>query len=524
MPSLFKKYSELIYFILVLLCCATSLWGNFLVTMAAILLAAFWVLDGNYKQSFKTLWSRKAALCLLIIPVIIILRTLVQLPNPTALMFISKYLPFLIFVFVIGSKPNFSSRQFHAIMLVYIFSVVINSLFCTGNYILTFENGDNFRTISYFISYIRLTLFVLVAISACAFYLFQKKDEVQKNERIFLWCSFIWLSFFIIFLKSFTGYVIFCISAALTLFYLMHKNKKEWAKFLMIALILVGIGIVITAVYSEAKHFIYPDVQPSELEQTTPYGNSYTHIQSYEIENGHYTGLYICESELAEAWAERTNTSVYHLNEHGYSYYSTLVRYMTSKNLRKDKNGFSELSDYEIEAVRNGFTNYRFLSNSNPKKRIYEVCWDLYMYSNGASPENHSIPQRFEFVKCTFQTVERSPFFGFGATVRNEMNQTYQERNNLSSEHWNLPHNQYLLMMLFCGFIGLFLFIFSICGTFWFSKPHWNFLTIGWFIIVVISCFSEDTFNTSAGQACCCLIGSILLFTQPSKKCNPDEQ
>lgn len=519
MQSLFNKHSELVYFLTLAISCATCFWGNFLITISTILLAAFWIFDGNYRQSLRMLVGRKSALCFLAIPLVVVLRMIVQLPDDNAITFISKYLQPLIFIFVIGSKPELSKKKFHMVLFLFVASIVINSFYNTIQYALTHDATDNFRSISPFISYIRLTLFVLTAIFACA-YLLRQKEFFFKYERIFLWLSMIWLTVFVIILKSITGYVILCASIFLFLVYLICQSQDKKRKIVFLSLIAGGFLVVFAIVYSEAKYFLQPDsIIVEELEQTTPNGNAYTHNVNYEIENGHYVNIYICQKELAEAWHERTQTSIWAKDRNENIYYYTLIRYMTSKNLRKDKTDFDKLTDKEILAVQNSFTNYRFLSNSKLNKRIYEAIWELYMYANGTSPDNHSIPQRFEFAKCTFLSLqEKNIWFGLGANVRDEMRQTYEKMNSLSESNWNLPHNQYLLMLILCGIVGFVIFVLGLIGAFVFSKSRWNILTIGWFLLVVISCFSEDSFNTAAGQVCCCLFGSLLLFCQPAKQ------
>ncbi|MBQ4215205.1 MAG: hypothetical protein II663_02895, partial [Bacteroidales bacterium] len=103
MQSLYKSYSQALYVAILALCSATIIWGNFLITLASILLISFWILNGNYKQHISTLLSNKAAICYLIIIAMILLRCLVQFPHQAAIRACTKYLPFLLFIFTLAS-------------------------------------------------------------------------------------------------------------------------------------------------------------------------------------------------------------------------------------------------------------------------------------------------------------------------------------------------------------------------------------------------------------------------------------
>lgn len=517
MLSTVKNYTTTIYCALLALCTIAILWGNFFVTLCSIIITAFWILSGSFK-SISTLFNRKAALCYLIIITMILVRCLVQFPHPAAIRAFTKYIPFLLFICVLGNCMELTHKQFRTVMFIFVCSLDINTFVCLANHFITQTDTSNFRSIGLFMSYIRLSLFTIVGCATCIYYLFYNQQyKPTPKERLFLWLSVIWLSFVIVILKTLIAY---CIYAVLALIFCISQINNKSSKKIKITLLatfliaLIGIG---SLVYSEARYFLFPDtIEEHALETTTALGNPYRHYtKGSHIENGHWENIYICEKELDSCWNAQTGTSVYDTSSTGFPYLPTLCRYMTSKNLRKDAQGFSNLSYEDIENVKNGFTNFRFTNNASIRKRIYEAFWEIFSYLNGENPNGHSITQRLEFLACAKHVTRQFPWIGAGAFAQTEMFKQYETDNILQPTNWNLPHNQYMLMCVTTGIVGFTIFMLCLIGMVLFSRKKWNMLTISWFITTFISFCSEDTMNTMAGTAFCAFLGGLILFAQP---------
>ncbi|MCQ2959213.1 MAG: O-antigen ligase family protein [Bacteroidales bacterium] len=522
MQSLFKRYSGLADFITLLVCSSAIIWGNFIITLSCILLSTFWILNGNYTASIKNILSRKTSLCFLIICSILLARFSLQIPHPDALNALNKYLPFFIFIVTLGSRKEASHNEFHTIMLAYVFSITINTIFCLCNYFINISDTTAFRSVGFFMSYIRLSLFSLLGATICIYYLFYNKIyPVRKSERIFLYFSLTWLIAYILFSKTITAYVALSVLSGLFFIDQIRKKTSKKSRTALILALCLSIIAISAILYSEAKYFIYPDkIDIATLDTKTNSGNAYKPFtKGTQTENGHWNNLYICEEELDSCWQQKTGmASVWDLNKDNYPYINTLCRYMTSKNLRKDAEGFAQLSDDDIENIKKGFTNFRFTSNINPKKRIYEAFWEIHGYYLGDNPDGHSITQRWEFIKCAHKVIQKFPWIGAGAYAKTEMFKFYEKDNILRENHWNLPHNQFALIGITTGYIGLIIFILCLIGLFIFSRKKWNAITLGWLLITVISFFSEDTMNTFAGLAFSAYFGGLILFVQPENQ------
>ena len=520
MQSLFKNYSQTVYVVILILCSAAILWGNFLITLSSILLITFWILDGNHKQRFATLWSNKAAICYLIIITLILVRCLVQFPHQAAIRAFTKYIPFLLFIFTLGSYKELTPKQFKIIIFVFIGSLDCNTIVCVIQQFLNQTDTSNFRAVGKYMSYIRLSLFTIVACAACVHFLFYNKhSNLSKAERIFLWMSAIWLTIVIIFLKTLIGYIIYALLATIFVISQIRRSYSSKVSITILAIFATMLLAVGTILYSEARYFIFTDTINAEtLDTHTQHGNKYIpYKQGSQAENGHWANLYVCPEELDSCWQARTGiSSIWAVGDNGFSYFPTVCRYMASKNLRKDAEGFAQLTDSDIVNIQNGFTNYRFPSNSNIRKRIYEAFWEIHSYTNGDNPNGHSITQRLEFLACAKKVADTYPWIGAGAFAQTEMFKFYEQDKILQQTNWNLPHNQYMLMCVTTGYLGLAIFILCFVGMIVFSRKKWNALTISWFITTLISFLSEDTMNTLAGTAFCAYLGGIILFTQPN--------
>lgn len=518
MQSLFKSYSQTVYVAILALCCVAMLWGNFLITFSSILLASFWVLNGNYRQAISQIVSRKAVICYLIIIGMILVRCLVQFPHQAAVRAATKYIPFFIFVFIIGSCKELNAKQFRMIMLLFVGSLDLNTFVCIVRHILSETDTSNFRTVGIFMSYIRLSLFTVIGCATCIYYLFYEKTATpSKGERIFLWISVIWLTIAVVLLKTLMAYIVFAVLATLFAVSQIKQNYSAKTKKILLSLFLVLVVAAGAVLYSEARYFLFPDtINTENPNKTTSHGNAYnTYSNSSQVENGHWAYVYVCEKELDSCWQARTGKSVYETASNGFAYLPTLCRYMASKNLRKDAEGFARLTDSDIAHIQDGFSNYRFTSNSDIRKRIYEAFWEIHSYLNGENPNGHSITQRIEFLACAKKVADKFPWIGAGAFAQTEMMQFYSQENILQPTNWNLPHNQFMLMCVTTGYVGLIVFILCFVGLFFFSKKKWNALTISWFVATTLSFLSEDTMNTLAGTAFCALLGGIILFAQP---------
>ena len=283
MGSLFGKHSASAYFYVLILCTALILWGNFFITLCSILLATFWILNGNFRSGFKTVIQRKTSLLYLIICTLILGRVAIQLPQDEAIQVLTAYLPLLIFIVALGSQKELTHGKFNSIMLVFVAAIVVNTAYCFISYLFNYTDTLNFRRIGLFMSHIRLSLFAVMGIAICTHYLFFYRELETKRERIFLWISLTWLVIFIILSKVIIAYTILGFLLLIFIFLQLKKNRTIKAKALIVALFFLGIGGIVAVLYGEARYFISHDAYPTEITERTRNGNEYNTLLNKQI-------------------------------------------------------------------------------------------------------------------------------------------------------------------------------------------------------------------------------------------------
>ena len=151
---------------------------------------------------------------------------------------------------------------------------------------------------------------------------------------------------------------------------------------LLLSLFLVVLIPSIYFGYALNRFYCYDKVDMPSLENETAQGNRYIHdVGNHQVENGHYVGLYWCEEEMEQAWNQRSSQKYHSVDKYGYKVKETLVRYLTSKNLRKDANGVSQLTENDVRNIEAGISNYLLAGKGlSLYPRIYVAIWEVDNY------------------------------------------------------------------------------------------------------------------------------------------------
>jgi len=251
------------------------------------------------------------------------------------------------------------------------------------------------------------------------------------------------------------------------------------------------------------------------LDKVTPYGNPYTYNDGLKIiENGNYVFYYICEPELRETWNSISKKQYDGLDNKKEALSQTLIRYLTSKNLRKDKNGILALSKNDITNIENGIPNYKLENKFSINTRLYQIAWEIDTYMQGFNPSGQSISQRFEFWRCAVELISDNFFFGIGTgNVKQTLNEYYKKVDTrLSPDKWYFPHNQYLTIMVRFGFVGLLIFLVSIFAVVLYEKKQRDFFVFIFLAIIFMSMINEDTLETQYGVILFAFWGALFIF------------
>jgi hypothetical protein len=238
-------------------------------------------------------------------------------------------------------------------------------------------------------------------------------------------------------------------------------------------------------------------IPPNIKIERTNKGNSYSHdFQNKELENGHYTFLYINEDELRQAWNKRSTINYDSTSVKGYDRY-VLFRYLTSKGFRKDAEGLEKLTDTDIQNIEKGITNYRFVNSDAFYNRIYQVIWEFDIYNKGGNPSGHSVTQRIEYYKMAFQIIKENFWLGNGTGGYYMAYQSKYDQNKFFKEQdfRQRSHNMFLSYWIDFGSIGLIYICFALFSPVFLEQKTKSFLLLVFLLIVLISFMNEDTLN-----------------------------
>ena len=526
----------------------------FLMGMSQFWLALVWLIDGvvgnrdenvipcggsageggiyfrhDFKSKFSRFFHNKAAVLLVAFYLMHVVGLLWTSDFQYALKDLRVKLPILVMPFVLSSMEPLDRKRFNIVMLVYVLSVFIATQFSFVSYMR--HDYEDIREISHFISHIRFCLNIVFCIAIIGWYLYNRavKSPVPTFgiktaiDRFLQWFLLLWFIYQIYIFESLSGYVILAavVIASAVYAFLQWKKGRGWR--IAIGLFAVGaIATVLVVMMFVVKPLI--EVKPvdfSTLEKKTAQGNDYWHDTiCFPIEDGKYVGLYFNRNELREAWSMRSNMPFEGTTTNGENLESTLARYLTSKDLRKDAEGVMALTDEDIRNIEQGVANYNNWKHPGIHARLSSTLFEYNLYRRFNNPNGGSLAQRIEFTRASFRIIKQYPWFGVGTgDVPQAFAQTYDEiQSPLKEEFRFRAHNQYLAIAVAFGLVGLAFFLFVLLYPWFASKRNHTYLYMVFLVIILLSMFPEDTLETQAGATLFAFFVSLLLFASPASR------
>ena len=512
------SHRDIYYFSLVFLAISLPL-SIFTTTLAEIILFINWLWEGNFGNKFLQLKDRKGALIFSLIYILHLIGLLYTEDFNFGLHDLKIKLPILVLPVIIASSPVLKEKELRNLLILFSLAVFAGSIVSGAIYFgITEYQYLDYRDISIFISHIRMALMVNLALFCLLYYVINPDIEtvIHPKFRVPLILIILWLIFFLFILKSLTGLVVFLI-VSFILGWKYSGNIGEIAPRFIIRVLLITIPLIIASYlsHSAAQYFYRDKIDISSLDKFTAKGNSYSHdVSNKSAENGHYVYLYVCEKELMEEWNNKSDIQYDEKDRKGQELKFTLIRYMTSKNLRKDAEGIRQLTYSDIEAVENGLTNYIFLDKNSLHPRIYEILWELDSYKKGNDPSGHSVAQRLAYLKAAKEIISKNPLVGVGTgDVKMEFDSYYKSSGSLLNQRWwNRAHNQYITFLITFGCVGFVIVLISFFYPIFLEKRWGDYLFLCFALIGFISMLNEDTLETQTGVSFFVFFYSLFLF------------
>ncbi|MBN1338852.1 MAG: O-antigen ligase family protein [Bacteroidales bacterium] len=489
--------------------------SRFGMSVAQFIILGSWLLEGGFKKKWQSLTSSLPALVLVFFFLIHVAGLIHTSDFDYGFKDIRTKLPLLLLPVVFVSAERLSEKKTIWLWWLYLGAVLTGTM-VTAGMILVKDIIDP-REAFPFISHIRYSLHVCFAFFVAA-WLMKRKVQLFSFSGIVPALLMAWFTAFLIITSSLTGFTIM-----VTLLFLIAviRTMKTGEIFSRIALLLaLTVALVFSGFYLHdmVKAYRTPYLNKQTIPDAyTANGNPYSHdTLGHPVENGSYTGMYVCETELREAWNKRSNLDYDGGDKKGQKLSNTLIRYLNSKNLRKDTEGISRLDSSDIQAIEEGTANAVYLKKFSFKSRLYQALYEYDAYRRGENPGGHTVMQRVEFWKTASMIIERNFWWGVGTgDVQQAFDEQYETMNTRLEKQFRWrAHNQYLAVFVAFGISGLIYFLFSLLFPGIALKKSRTFLYPVFLAIMMLSMLTEDTLETQAGASLFAFFNAWLLFGQ----------
>lgn len=467
----------------------------------------------NFIDKFSLFFKNKAAVVLWSIYLIHIVGLLHTADMDYAMKDLRVKLPLLLFPVILSTMYTINYRDFKVLMQFYVAAVFVGSLISFG--LILKRDFTDIRDISPFVGSIRFGLNVSFSFFILLYFVIRDKG-FKKWQNVVLVIVALWFIIFLILMESVTSLSIIVVIGMIYLILRLLKTKNI---VLRITIIIAVIGIPLS-IFFYVKDVVVsattpPEIDFANLEIVSSKGNLYWHDTiTRGVEDGRYVGLYICDTELEESWNERSDRDYHSKTYGGHEIKETLIRYLTSRDLRKDASGVESLDDKDIQMIENGVANVHYVKNPGLRVRILKIIKGYEVYQKTGDPSGSSVMQRIEYSKGSLNLIKENFWFGVGTgDIENSLIKQYKDMHSeLKSEFMFHAHNQYFAVFITFGVFGFLWFIFSIVYPPYILGRFNDYFFLSFFLIITLSMFSDDTLETQAGATLFAFFYAFLLF------------
>lgn len=460
-----------------------------LMSISIMLLLLNLLLEGSFKTYFERLKRNRIILILLMFFAIQLLSVAWSEFVMEGFKDIKTKLPILLLPVVLVSKPV-SRKAIQIIFGGFLMAVLFVSVYNFIAYQGWIGNRiyDDIRGMSLFSSHVRFALLISMATAILLIH-----DWGYRNEWFIRIPLIIWFVFYTYYSQVLTGALTLGSVLVLSSFFVLHKQKK-WLGISFLAGTTICLIMALIWVF---RPISYNLDEYQNLPIKTAEGNLYYHAPKEILpETGEPIEIMICWPELEREWPKVSKIPYDSTDLKGQNISSTLVRYMASKGLNKDAEGFSKLTSEDIGNIEKGHASIYY---SGILARVYGLQYQL---NNDLNPNGHSLLERLEYWRHGMLIIKSPSFFaGVGVgDVQSEFNRVYQEHNTqLEEANWHRAHNMFLTTLIGIGIIGLFIFIWLHSEFILQMIRSKNTLALLFMIITLVSYMTEDTLETQTG-------------------------
>ena len=467
----------------------------------------------NIVEKFSLFFKNKAAVSFALIYILSIIGTIYSSDYNYALKDLRIKVPLILFPVVFATIEKIDYKKFRILMLFYVMAILAGSLI--SFWLLLQQNFTDIREISPFISSIRFSLNLSFGFFILLYFIVTDKQFSLLTKITFAVIA-VWFFIFIILLESVTGFaIILIISLGILLWYMLKARGIVFKILVVLIIIIIPAGIIFRVVNIVEQATTAPKINFKNLDKVTKQSNIYFHDTiNHGIEDGRFVGLYICETEMRTAWNERSNIDFDKSENDGHSIKETMIRYLTSMDLRKDYEGAFSLSDWDILMIENECANVNYVKNPGFKTRILKIIKGYEVYNLTGNPSGSSVMQRIEYLKASLYVIKENWLTGVGTgDLEISLYKKYDEMGTQLKEEFRYhAHNQFFAIFISFGIFGFLIFIYALVYPPLKTGGFHDYFFIVFFLIMIISMFSDDTLETQAGVTLFAFFYTFLLF------------
>jgi hypothetical protein len=491
-----------------------SLFG---LSLSVFILAINWLLEGQWKRKLSVLRERKSILIFMSFWLMHIIWFINTNNYTYGFHDLKIKLPLFFLPLIIGTTVPLEQKELKRNLAFFVLAVFISTLISMG--VLSGMGGyqiRDIREISIFVSHIRLSLYIVIAL----FFILLNLLNPDPGEKVFL--KFIkillllWFVLFLFILQSLTGLVVLGVIGAGFGLYLIFSLPASRKKTIVITFLTIGFLLVAgTLIRYFQRFYSVEDINTEQLEKYTANGNPYTHdLTDKHVENGHYLWIYVNEDELRKEWNERSAIDFDTRDQSGQRMKTTIIRYLSSKGIRKDSAGLASLSAEEIKFIEEGVANYLFVNERSMYPFFYKLLWQFEEQRLGSNPTGHSIIQRMIHFKAGLSILKENFWFGVGTGDVPDAFAEYYERTDslLALDVRHRAHNQFVTLFLTFGIFGFLWAVFALFYPVFKENGLRNPYFVIFITVSVFSLLTEDLFETSAAAMSFAFFYSLFLF------------
>jgi hypothetical protein len=492
--------------------------SNLLMSQGLFYISGAWLLSSiaynNTLARIKLYLTNKQALALVSIFFALLIGLIYTTNFDYGLKDIRVKLPLFLLPFVIVGLGSLKEKEYRALLLFFVLIVVSSTIAGYAMALASYGNTYEARQLSPYISNIRLSLLIIMAIFIGGWLAIKLRN---MWFTIAMAATCIWLLFFLYKLESLTALgTIFIVWLVLLLFNLKEIKPKALRIGLPLLLVVFS-GWLVYFTYTSYREYFTP--KPiANAGNVSKYGNTYDVMtEPYMIENGAPLWEYVSYTELKDEWNKRSKIHFDSTDARGQKLFYTTVRYMASKGLKKDHEGIDDLTETDIHNIESGIANANYTEQRGLKARLNKVFWEYQVYKAYQNPSGHSVFMRIEFWRNALGIIKDNPIVGVGTgDVIDAVAQQYDKSNSQLAPKWRLrAHNQFLAIGIALGFIGMLIFAFSMFYPYISAKGYNSIMFTAFFVTAFLSMLTEDTLESQAGVSFYVFFFSVFLFLKP---------